>query len=76
MSEDIYIQPKTLSWFARFFRKKVRLTYWLGETQHQAEICWFHEKTPYVIMYKDYYTKNLTLVKWNRQITYKLQQIK
>ena len=67
---------KQLSWIAKLFRKKVRLTYWLDQIVYTAEICDFTEKASDCIMFKDYYTKNSTVVKYDKPITYVLEQIK
>ena len=67
---------KKVSWLTRLFRKKVRLTYWLGDNAYTVEICGFTERAPDCIQFKDYYTKNVTVVKYNHPIVYVLEQIK
>ena len=69
-------QPKKLNWLLRLFRKKVKLTYWINREPQVAEICWFQEKSESCLVFKDYYTKLTTVVKWNRPINYKLEQQK
>lgn len=73
MSEQ---QVKKLSWLARLFRKKVKLTYWLGSDAYVHEICDFDEKSENCIIFKDYYTKNSTVVKYDHPIIYILEQVK
>lgn len=70
------IQSKKLGWLARLFRRKVKLTYWINREPQIAEICWFQEKSESCLVFKDYYTKLTTVVKWNRPINYKLEQQK
>lgn len=67
---------KKVNWLVKLFRKKVRLTYWLGKNEYVEEVCWFQEKDKNCIIYKDYYTKLTTVVKYNLPINYKLEQIK
>lgn len=69
-------EQKKLSWITRLFRKKVKLTYWLGKDVYSAEICDFKEMKENCILFKDYYTKNTTVVKYDRPINYVLEQIK
>jgi hypothetical protein len=69
-------QPKQLNWLARLFRKKVRLTYWLGKDAYVCEICDFTERSPECIVFKDYYTKNSTVIRYHDKINYVLEQIK
>lgn len=68
-------EPK-VSWLAKLFRKKVKLTYWLGANQYGQFVCDFKEKDPTCIIFKDYYTKNTTVVKFDKQIIYVLEQVK
>lgn len=65
-----------LSWWARLFRNKAKLTYWLNESVFVVEVCKFTEKTPECIVFQDYYTKKNIMVKHNRPITYVLEEIK
>jgi hypothetical protein len=73
MSEQ---DSKTISWLAKLFRKKVKLTYWLDEKVYSVLICDFTEKEQNCILFKDYYTKNTTVVKYDKPINYVLEQIK
>lgn len=72
MTEEV----KKVSWLAKLFRKKVKLTYWLDKTTYSALICDFSEKEGNCIVFKDYYTKNTTVVKYDKPINYVLEQIK
>lgn len=69
-------KQKELNWFVKFFRKKVKLTYWLGTESYTCEICDFNEKSPECIIFKDYYTKNSTVIRYHDKINYVLEQIK
>jgi hypothetical protein len=75
-TDDILEPPKHLNWLIRLFRRKVKLTYWINREPHVAEICWFSEKSENCLVFKDYYTKLTTVIKWNRPINYKLEQQK
>jgi hypothetical protein len=72
MSEEV----KELSWWARLFRKKAKLTYWLREESHVLEVTDFKELSPDCIVFKDYYTDRNIMVKYNTTITYVLEEIK
>lgn len=67
---------KKLSWLARIFRKKAKLTYWLKEQVFVVEVADFKEVTPDCIVFKDYYTMKNIMVKYNNTITYVLEEIK
>lgn len=69
-------EPKKLSWWARLFRKKAQLTYWLDDRVYETLICGFTEKEPSCIIFKDYYTKRSIMVRHKTPITYVLEQIK
>ena len=69
-------KEQKVSWLAALFRKKVKLTYWLDGTTYSALICDFSEKDGNCIVFKDYYTKNSTVVKFDKPINYVLEQIK
>lgn len=73
MSDD---NDKELGWFARLFRKKAKLTYWLDDQIYSLEVCHFKEISPECIVFSDYYTKRNTMVKHQRKITYVLEQLK
>ena len=65
-----------LSWWARIFRSKAKLTYWLNDDAYEAEVTDFKEVSPDCIVYKDYYTLKKTMVRYNCTIIYKLREIK
>jgi hypothetical protein len=70
------VEVKELGWFARIFRKRAKLTYWLDQQAYVTEVCFFKEVSPECIMFSDYYTKKNTMVKYRNKITYVLEQIK
>lgn len=72
MTEDV----KELGWFARLFRKRAKLTYWLGTNVYVIEVCDFTEKSQECIIFKDYYNKKSIMVKHNVPITYVLEELK
>jgi hypothetical protein len=72
MSEEI----KELSWWAKIFRKRAKLTYWLKEQVYVVEVTDFKEIAPDCIMFKDFYTLRNIMVKYNNTITYVLEEIK
>jgi hypothetical protein len=72
MSEEI----KELSWWAKLFRKRAKLTYWLKEQVYVVEVTDFKEIAPDCIMFKDFYTMRNIMVKYNNTITYVLEEIK
>lgn len=74
MTEEVEVQE--LGWFARFFRKRAKLTYWLDNQVYVAEVCHFQEKSPECIVFSDYYTKKNTMVRHRTKITYVLEQMK
>jgi hypothetical protein len=69
-------KEKKLGWFARLFRKRAKLTYWLDDDAYIAEVCDFKEMSPECIVFSDYMTKKSTMVKYHTKITYVLEQIK
>jgi len=69
-------EEKELSWWAKLFRTKAKLTYWLNSDVFVVEVCHFTEKSPECIVFKDYYTKKAIMVKHTRPITYVLEEIK
>ncbi len=75
MTEEVQELPK-VSWLARLFRKRVKLTYWLNKDAYVVEICDFNPRADNCIEFKDYYTKNTTVVKYDKPINYVLEQIK
>jgi hypothetical protein len=72
MSEE----SKKLSWWARLFRSRAKLTYWLGNDTYVVEVSKFTEKKEDCIVFVDYYTQKTVMVKYSRPITYVLEQIK
>lgn len=74
MSDDIEV--KDLGWFARLFRKRAKLTYWLDQKVYTVEVCNFKEISPECIVFSDYYTKKNVMVKYQNKITFVLEQIK
>jgi hypothetical protein len=67
---------KTLSWWAKIFRKRAKLTYWLKDQVYVTEVTDFKEVAPDCIVFKDYYTMKNIMVKYNNTITYVLEEIK
>jgi hypothetical protein len=65
-----------LSWWARIFRSKARLTYWLNDQGYKVDITDFEEVSPDCIVYKDFYTLKKTKVRYNCTIVYKIEEIK
>jgi hypothetical protein len=65
-----------LSWWAKIFRSKAKLTYFLKDVKYEAIVTDFNEITPDCIVYKDYYTLKKTMVRYNCTIIYKLREIK
>jgi hypothetical protein len=65
-----------LSWWKRIFRSRSLLQYWLGKELRQAWVMRFEEKSDNCIIYQDYVTKKVTVVKSNHPITYTLTEIK
>ncbi len=74
MTDDVEI--KELGWFARLFRKRAKLTYWLDQQVYVTEVCHFKEVSSECIVFSDYYTKKNTMVKYRNKITYVLEQVK
>lgn len=70
------IETQELGWFARLFRKRAKLTYWLDQQAYEIEVCYFKEISPECIVFSDYYTKKNTMVKYRNKITYVLEQLK
>jgi len=71
MSEEV-----TLSWWAKIFRSKAKLTFWLKDEKFTAEVTDFEEVTPDCIVYRDYYSLKKTKVRYNCTIIYKLEELK
>ena len=67
---------KKVSWWARLFRSKAKLTYWLGSDVYVVEVSKFTEKKEDCIVFIDYYTQKTIMVKHNRTISYVLEEIK
>ena len=67
---------KKVSWWARLFRSKAKLTYWLGSDVYTVEVYKFTEKKEDCIVFIDYYTQKTIMVKHNRTISYVLEEIK
>jgi hypothetical protein len=71
MSEEIQ-----LSWWARTFRSRARLTYYLKDVKYEVDVSDFKEVRPDCIVYRDFYTMKKTMVRYNCTIIYKLREIK
>jgi hypothetical protein len=69
-------EEATLSWWAKIFRSKARLTYYLKDVKYEEDVTDFKEVSPDCIVYKDYYTLKKTMVRYNCTIIYKLREIK
>jgi hypothetical protein len=74
MTDENEVQE--LGWFARLFRKRAKLTYWLDQQAYVIEVCHFKEISPECIVFSDYYSKKNTMVKYRNKITYVLEQMK
>jgi hypothetical protein len=68
-------QP-TLSWWARIFRSRARLIYFLKDVKYEVYVTDFKEVSPDCIVYRDYYTLKKTMVRYNCTIIYKLIEVK
>jgi hypothetical protein len=69
-------EEATLSWWARIFRSKAKLTYFLKDVKYEVVVTDFKEVAPDCIVYRDYYTLKKTMVRYNCTIIYKLKEIK
>lgn len=69
------ITPQKLSWIARIFRKKIKLTYWLNDNAYSLLVCDFKNPKPENVIYKDYYTKKITVIKSDKPINYVLEEL-
>jgi len=69
-------EAKELGWWARTFRKRAKLTYWLKDQVYVLEVTDFKEISPDCIVFKDYYTMKSIMVKYNTTITYVLEETK
>lgn len=67
---------KKVSWWARLFRSRAKLTYWLGNDVYVVEVSKFTEKKDDCIVFIDYYSQKSIMVKHNRTISYVLEEIK
>ena len=67
---------KKVSWWARLFRSRAKLTYWLNSDVYVVEVSKFTEKKDDCIVFIDYYTQKSVMVKHNRTISYVLEEIK
>ena len=67
---------KKVSWWARLFRSRAKLTYWLGSDVYVVEVSKFTEKKEDCIVFIDYYTQKSIMVKHSRPISYVLEEIK
>lgn len=72
MTEEV----KKVSWWARLFRSRSKLTYWLGNDVYVVEVSKFAEKKEDCIVFIDYYSQKTIMVKHSRPISYVLEQIK
>jgi hypothetical protein len=69
-------EAREISWWARLFRKRAKLTYWLKDQVYVLEVTDFKEISPDCIVFKDYYTMKNIMVKYNNTITYVLEEVK
>ena len=67
---------KKVSWWAKLFRSRAKLTYWLSNDVYVVEVSKFTEKKDDCIVFIDYYTQKSVMVKHNRPISYVLEEIK
>jgi hypothetical protein len=65
-----------LSWWAKLFRNRAKLTYWLKDQVYVVEVSDFKEIASDCITFKDYYTQRNIMVKYSNTITYVLEEIK
>ena len=67
---------KKVSWWARLFRAKSKLTYWIDGSVFIVEISKFTEKKENCIVFLDYYSQKAIMVKHDKPISYVLEEIK
>jgi hypothetical protein len=67
---------KKVSWWARLFRAKSKLTYWIDGSVFIVEISKFTEKNENCIVFLDYYSQKAIMVKHDKPISYVLEEIK
>jgi hypothetical protein len=72
MNEEV----KPLSWLAKMFRNKAKLTYWLKDQVYVVEVSDFKEVSSDCITFKDYHSQRNIMVKYSTTITYVLEEIK
>ena len=64
-----------VGWWRGLFRSRSFLQYWLGNEIRQAWVMRFEEKADNCIVYQDYITKKITVIKSDRPITYTLTEV-
>jgi hypothetical protein len=69
-------EAKPLSWLAKMFRNKAKLTYWLKDQVYVVEVSDFKEVAPDCITFKDYLSQRNIMVKYSTTITYVLEEVK
>ena len=67
---------KTVSWWAKLFRAKSKLTYWIDGNVFVVEVSKFTEKKENCIVFLDYYSQKAIMVKHDKPISYVLEEIK
>ena len=76
MSQDnqtnLLNDPTGVGFWARIFRSRCLLQYWLGHKMYSVYVTNFKEKSDTCIVYDDYVTKRTTVIKSDRPITYTL----
>ena len=75
MSSPVNDIPE-LAWWKRLFRSRSYLQYWLGNEIRTAWVMRFEEKNDQCIIYQDYATKKITVIKSDRPITYTITEVR
>lgn len=61
-----------VNWWARWFRPRMLLQFWVNGEPHRVWACDFREKNDNCIVYRDYVTRKVTTVKSSEPIPYSL----
>lgn len=71
-STTLLNDPTGVSFWGRIFRSKCFLQYWQGQQLISVYVMEFKEKADNCIVFRDYVTKKVTIVKSDRPINYTL----
>ena len=64
--------PSDAGFWTRIFRSRCFLQYWLHDKLYSVYVTEFKEKSDNCIVYKDYVTKQITMIKSDGPINYTL----